>query len=291
MKTIFGILTALYVSLFAASGAAQTPPADKIPTISLNVPSGAPLRLYLTKRISKRTGAPVEAKLLEPVFAFDREVIPAGTVAQGQVSRVQPVGKWQRVRAIVSGDFTPLRSAQVEFTTLILPDGHTVSTHTVETVGLNSTYIEPSKKKKQKAQPPNQNGGILGTAKQTAKDRINGAINARSRGIADIVRGPNKKEKLIDLMWSKLPYHPQYVRRGTRFDAPLRDPLQFGFESVKQGYLAQLGSQPLPDSVVHARLLTALNSGSAKQGEAVEAVVVAPLFSADHKLLFPEGTG
>jgi hypothetical protein len=115
----------------------------------------------------------------------------------------------QRVRAIVAGDFTPLRSAQVEFTTLILPDGHTVSTHTVETVGLNSIYIEPSKKKKQKAQPPEQNGGILGTAKQTARDRINAAINARSRGITDIVRGPNKKEKLIDLMWSKLPYHPQ----------------------------------------------------------------------------------
>jgi len=290
MKVGLGIVAVACIFLFPASATAQTAAGIETPTISLSVPSGAPLRLYLTKRISKRTGAPVEAKLLEPVFAFDREVIPAGTVAQGQVSRVQPVGKWQRVRAIVSGDFTPLRSALVEFTTLVLPDGHTVSTHTVETVGLNSLYMEPSKKKKQRAQPPNQNGGILGTAKQTAKDRINGAINARSRGIADIVRGPNKKEKLIDLMWSKLPYHPQYVRRGTRFDAPLRDPLQFGFQSVKQGDLAQLGSQPLPDSVVHARLLTALNSASAKQGEAVEAVVVAPLFSADHKLVFPEGT-
>jgi hypothetical protein len=290
MKVGLGIVAAVCFFLFTASATAQTAAGIETPTISLSVPSGAPLRLYLTKRISKRIGAPVEAKLLEPVFAFDREVIPAGTVAQGQVSRVQPVGKWQRVRAIVSGDFTPLRSAQVEFTTLVLPDGRTVSTHTVEAVGLNSFYVEPSKKKNAKA-PPNQNGGILGTAKQTAKDRINGAINARSRGIADIVRGPSKKEKLEDLMWSKLPYHPQYVRRGTRFDAPLRDPLQFGMEPVKQADLAQLGSQPLPDSVVHARLLTALNSATAKQGEAVEVVVVvAPLFSPDHKLLFPEGT-
>jgi len=290
MKVGLGIIAVACTSLFTASATAQTAAEEETPRISLSVPSGAPLRLYLTKRVSKRTGAPVEAKLLEPVFAFDQEVIPAGTVAQGQVSRVQPVGKWQRVRAIVSGDFTPLRSAQVEFTTLILPDGHTLSTHTVETVGLNSLYMEPSKKKKQKAQPQNPNGGILGTVKQTANDRINGAINARSRGIADIVRGPNKKEKVIDLFWSKLPYHPQYVRRGTRFDALLRDPLQLGFGSVKQGDLAELGSQPLPDSVVHARLLTALNSASAKQGEAVEAVVAAPLFSADHKLVLPEGT-
>src|ERR1700730_4249537 len=239
MKVGLGIVAVACIFLFTASATAQSAAGIETPTISLSVPSGAPLRLYLTKRISKRTGATVEAKLLEPVFAFDREVIPAGTVAQGQVSRVQPVGKWQRVRAIVSGDFTPLRSAQVEFTTLILPDGNMVSTHTVETVGLNSIYIEPSKKKKQKAQPPNQNGGILGTAKQTTKDRVNGAINARSRGIADIVRGPNKKEKIIDLLWSKLPYHPQYVRRGTRFDAPLRDPLQFGCAPVSQVDLAR----------------------------------------------------
>jgi hypothetical protein len=289
MKIALSIAAVTCISFFAALATAQTAAEQETPKISLSVPSGAPLRLYLTKRVSKRTGARVEARLLEPVFSFDREVIPAGTVAQGQVSRVQPVGKWQRVRAIVGGDFTPLCSAQVEFTTLVFPDGHTVSTQTEETAGLNSLYIEPSNKKKQRV-PPNQNGGILGTAKQTAKDRIDAAINARSRGITDIVRGPNKKEKLIDLMWSKLPYHPQYVRRGTRFDASLRDPLQFGFESVQPGDLAQLGSQPLPDSVVHVRLLTALNSASAKQGEAVEAVMVAPLFSADHRLVFPEGS-
>ena len=105
---------------------------------------------------------------------------------------------------MVNGDFTPLRQAEVEFTTLLLPDGRKLTTHTVETVGLNSIYsepsIKPSKKKSQKTQPQNQNGGILGTAKQTAKDRINAAINARSRGIADIVRGPNKKEKFVDLL-------------------------------------------------------------------------------------------
>jgi hypothetical protein len=291
MKIRFGILAAAGISLFSLSASAQTASADEaLPQISLSIPSGAPLRLYLAKRISKRAGAPVEAKLLESVFAFDREVLPVGTVAIGQVSRVQPVGKWQRARAIVNGDFTPLRQAQVEFTTLILPDERKLTVHTVETVGLNSIYTEPSKTKRQKSQPQGQNGGILGTAKQTAKDRINGAINARTRGIADIVRGPNKKEKFVDFLWSKLPYHPQYVRRGTRFDASLRDPLPFGSVPVKPGDLAALGSQPLPDSVVHARLLTALDSASAKLGQEVKAVVNAPLFSPDHKLVYPEGT-
>ncbi len=207
----------------------------------------------------------------------------------GKVSRTQPVQKGQRFHAIVNGDFTPLRNAQVEFDSLTLPDGRKLPLHTVETMGLSSIYTEPSKKQK-KTLPQNQNGGILGTAKQTAKDRINAAINARSRGIADIVRAPNKKEKLIDFLWAKLPYHPQYLRHGMRFDAPLRDPLQFGAESLTVAGLAQIGSQPSADSIVRARLLTPLDSASATKGQAIEAVVAAPLFSADHHLVLPEGT-
>jgi hypothetical protein len=283
-------LAAACVSLFSALAGAQTTTTDEAPRILLDVPSGAPLRVYLTKRISKRLGAPVEAKLLAPVFAFDREVIPAGTVVQGEVSHVQPYGKWERARAILNGDFTPLRRAEVAFSTLILGDGRKVPMQTMETLGLNSIYTEPSKKTKvQKPRPQDQNGGILGTAKQTAKDKWNQTMN-RGREMLATVRGPNKKEKLIDFLWTKLPYHPQYVRRGTRFDAVLREPLRFGFEPVQPAELAELGSQPHPDSVVQVRLLTPLDSGSAKQGEAVLAVVTAPLFSPDHKLVLPEGT-
>ena len=260
-------------------------------SIALRVPPGAPLRLYLTKRVSKRVGEPVEGKTIEPVFAFDREVVPAGSLVTGRVSRVQPVAKRRRFNAIINGDFTPLRNAQLEFDSLTLPDGRKLPIQTLETGGLNSIYREPSKKKKnQKTQPQNQNGGVLGTAKSAAKDRIDRAINGRSQGIADIVRGPDKKEKLVDFLWAKLPYHPQYLRHGARFDAPLRDGLDCGAASVKLTDLTDLGSQPSVDSVVRARLLGALDSASAKPGQAVSAVVAVPLFSANHKLVLPEGT-
>ncbi len=289
------VLAIIVASFFVPTIDAQTVPSEGTFSMTLHVPSGAPLRLYLTGRVSKQVGAPVEAKLMEPIFAFDRQVVPAGTVVLGKVSRTEPVNKWQRTSAILNGDFTPLRKAQIEFTTLKLPDGRELSAHTVETMGLNSIYIEPlakknspKKKKDQTAQPQDQNGGILGTAKQTAKDRINGAIN-RGKGFSDIVRGPNKKEKLVDFLWSKAPYHPQYWRRGTRFDAPLQDSLDFGSASVKPADFGALGTQPAPDSVAHVRLLTALNSASTKQGDVVEAVVTAPLFSAEHELVLPEG--
>jgi hypothetical protein len=80
MKVGLGIVAVACISLFTASATATAQPAgeEENPKISLTVPSGVPLRLYLTKRVSKRVGAPVEAKLLEPIFAFDREVIPRG---------------------------------------------------------------------------------------------------------------------------------------------------------------------------------------------------------------------
>ena len=276
----------LFLMTLHANQAAGDP---QNPNIPLTVSSGVPLRLYLTKRIPKRLGAPVEGKVMEPVFAFDREVLPAGSAVSGEVSAVQPVNKWQRFRSIVGGDFTPLRNALVEFDSVTLPDGKKLPLHTVQTIGLNSIYTEPSKNKKKTA-PQNPNNGTLGTAKQTLKEKIQQAINGRSGGFADIVRGPNKKEKLVDFLWAKLPYHPQYMRRGTRFDAPLQDALNFGTGSVKLADLAALGSQPNSDSMARVRLLTALDSASAKQGEPVTAVLAAPLFSSEHKLVLPEGT-
>jgi hypothetical protein len=279
---------------------AQNADNEKNPSVPLIVPTGAPLRLYLTKRMPKRAGAPVEAKVMEPAFAFDREVVPAGTVAEGEVTRVKPVARWERVRAILGGDFTPLRLAEVEFTTLVLPNGQKVATHTVETIGLISIYREPLPRKKSKKQKPrkqspqpqpqDQNGGILGTAKKTVKERINTEVHTRMNAINDTVRGPNKKERLVDFVWTKLPYHPQYLRRGTRFDALLARALTFGSEPIHPADLAALGTQPPTDSVVRVRLLTALDSASAKQGQAVEAVTAAPLYTADHKLILPEGT-
>ncbi len=257
-------------------------------TTPLQVPAGSPLRLYLTKRIPKRRDAPVEAKVLAPVYAFDHEVIPAGTQVLGRVSSVQPVSKWMRARAILGGDFTPLRSAKVEFTKAVLPDGRQVQLHTAESLGLNSLY--PLKQPKQRKQsPPKNPGSVLGKAGQTAKDQVNAQID-RVMSIPDLVRGPDKMEKLEDFLLSKLPYHPQFVRSRTRFDAELSEPLDFGTEVVNGSSLALLGSQPLAGSVGHARLLTPLDSSRSKKGEKVEAALLEPLYAAGHKLVLPEGT-
>ena len=253
----------------------------------LVVPAGVPLRLYLTKRAPKRTGAAVEAKVLDPVYAFDRQVIPAGAVVLGQVDRLKSISRWQRTRAILGGDFTPLHQAPIEFTTLVMPDGSRRPLHTAENAGLNS--IVPSRPPKKRTSAAPQNTGVLGTGKQQVKDAIQGQIE-RAKNISDMVRGPNKMERIEDYLLAKLPYHPQYVRRGTRFDAELLDPLNFGSAPMPRESLALVGTQPQADTVAHARLITPLGSFSSKPGEMVVAALAEPVFSADHKLVLPEGT-
>lgn len=279
------LLIALSLASVAVAQDAGNEPAR---SISLTVPAGVPLRLYLTKRVSKRLNAPVEASLLTPVYAFDHEVIPAGTRVLGHVSRIQPVSRWERLRAVLGGDFTPLHVAQFEFTSFLQADGRSMELHTVESPGLNS--LVPLKPIKQRSQnPASNNGGILAAGKQQARDAIDAQI-ARVKSIPEIVRGPGKKEWLYDYAMSRLPYHPQYVRSRTRFDSVLEAPLAFGSEMVAPDSLALLGSQPPQSSIVHARLLTALDSVTSKPGERVEAVLEEPLFSTDHRLVLPEGT-
>lgn len=279
------LFTCFPVSVTSAQSQADAgAPQQETPLV---VQSGVPLRLYLTKRAPKRTGALVQAKVLDPVYAFDRQVIPAGAVALGKVSRLQSIPKWQRVRAILNGDFTPLHTPAIEFTTIVMPDGSRLALHTAESPGLNS--IVSSRPPKKQINDAPQNAGVIAAGEQQVKDAIQGQLD-RARNISDTIRGPNKMEKLEDFLMAKLPYHPQYVRRGTRFDAELLDPISFGSAPVPAGSLALVGTQPQADSVAHARLITPLNSFSSKPGQKVEAVLAEPVFSADHKLILPEGT-
>lgn len=272
----------------ASSSAHQPAAGPPSQTVPLVVPTGVPLRLYITRRVSKRANAPVEAKLLEPVFAFDHEVLPAGARVTGRVSRIQPVPRWERLRAVVGGDFTPLHVAQLEFTSVVLPDGRTIQIHTISSPGLGTMVpIRPPKPRP----PPNprNNGGVINSAKQTVTDQARTQID-RIRSIPDLVRGPDKRELLFDFLMTKLPYHPQYLHSRTRFDAELAAPLDFGSESINPASLSLLGSQPDAGSVVHARLLTPLDSAGSTVGQKVEAVLEQPLFSASHQLILPEGT-
>ena len=105
-----------------------------------------------------------------------------------------------------------------------------------------------------------------------------------------MVRSPDKLQRLEDYFVTRLPYHPQYVRNRTRFDADLAQSLDFGSASIPGDSLTLLGTAPGNNSVIPARLLTPVHSGQTQKGQFVEAVTSEPLFSPDKRLMLPEGT-
>lgn len=259
--------------------------------VHLQVEAGTPLRLYITKRLPYRLGDPVQAKFAEAVWAFDRVVIPAGTVVNGRVSDLEPVSKIVRAMAMIRGDFTPLKIARVSFTTMTLPNGKSVDLGTEPSVGLDSIFDpKQASKSKKKNKPPKDPNSKSAQLLRFVKQQAQAQANARTRGMIDLVRTPNKREWLENFMWAKLPYHPQSYRAGTRFDAVLERPIDFGEVSIAASKLREMGTQPPSDSPALVRFLSTVDSADGHVGDPVTGELSQPLFSAGHQLVLPEGT-
>src|SRR5258708_11687690 len=100
-------------------------------------------------------------------------------------------------------------------------------------------------------------------------------------------KGPDKLERLKEMLTNRLPYHPQYLHRGTVYTAELLAPLTYG--TVIPGRRASPGTLAPPDSVLAARLLTPLDAAKTPRGTPIRAVITQPLFSSDQHLILPEG--
>ena len=291
-RRLYGhLVAALFLARVATAQTAQ-PKTDSL-SEHLEVAPGVPLRLYIVHRVSYQLGAPVEARFAEGVWAFDRVVIPAGTAARGVVSRLEPVPKMVRARAIVGGDFTPLKRAQVSFSTLVFPDGRTMKLETQDSPGLATMYVPPRPSKTRSAKDPKKQAPksqVHRMIEQTAKQQARGQLNARTRGLYDVVRGPNKVESLENFLLAKLPYHPQWYRTNTRFDAVLMQPLDFGTVSINSADLKDLGTQPAADAIAQVRIVSSVSSVDATPGDPLEGVLSQPLFSKGQELVLPEGT-
>ncbi|HEX4808537.1 MAG TPA: hypothetical protein VH325_06390 [Bryobacteraceae bacterium] len=244
--------------------------------ISLSVEEGAPLRVITTQKIRFKENATVHARLTDPVYAFDREVVAPGAELIGTVTKLTPVNRRRRTAALLAGDFTPLRDPEIQFDTLLLKDGRRIPLKTKVTAGSGDVvHFEAGKKKSKLAQ-----------AKEAARDRI----QAERRAVIDAVKTPGKLQRIGDVLLAKLPYHPQSWPAGTRLNADLEEPLDFGTANISATELSGSGEAPATDSVVHARLATNLDSSTVSRGTAVEAILWQPLFSQDHKLLYPVGS-
>ncbi len=248
--------------------AAQSSSPD--PIASLVIPANVPLRLKITHTLTLKAGTPFRGELTEPVYGPDRLLLPAGTTAEGFVSATPAADRSTRVNAKLDGDFTPLRVPVIRVTQLVLASGAALS---VDAVGgmRNAATISLA------AHPPRSS--ILG--------RVKGMIHQQIQQTRQMIRDPHKGDLLKQLLYHQLPYHPQRVWAGSEFDAVLRQPLRLPSASPP---MPHADAVDLTSGTMQARLTAGVSSASAKNGDAISAVLVKPFCNPQGRVELPAGT-
>ena len=268
-----------------ASAAIAEPPA----TILLEVPAGTPLPVVLDKEIRlQKAGQTIHGKIAEPVYAFDQLVVPAGSAVTGSVTHVDGVPALKRTMAALSANFSPTHTVEITFDELVLPDGRQVPLHTrVSPASQGVLQFATAADAKEQGTEKKENAAKKLASEKAAEKKKE--ISAEWEMAKEQIAAPGKMHRLKRIAIAELPFHPQYFDVGTRFNAELVDPLNFGTEEVNPEKIQMVGTPPAAGSIIHALLKTPLSSASAQKGDSVEAVMTEPLVT-NHQLILPEGT-
>src|ERR1039458_10122840 len=240
--------------------------------VPMSVGAGTPIKVALDSEVRiRKEGQAIHGKTTEPVYAFDKLLIPMGTVVNGKVSAIDGVPKKTRTLEAMDGNFSPVRSVHVQFDELVMGDGRHVALQTVASPAPNGVlrFVSANEKAEKKNKVEDAAGGKVGATREE--------IRRQWRELQKQIHEPGKIHKLKRIALAELPVHPQYIDAGTSFNADLLQPLDFGTEAVKAEALTNVGTPPPTGSVVRARLVTALSSATAKRGDAVEALITEPL--------------
>jgi hypothetical protein len=264
-----------------ASRSAANPAPGQV--ITLTIPKGTPLQVVLDKEVRlQKVGQLLHGRTVEPVYAFDKLVIPIGSEVTGQITKIEPVSELNRTMDALDADFTPIRKIDVEFNEIALPDGKHVPIQTVVTPGSGQVIQFVS------ATDQNQKKGVKDEASDKVKQGKQQAKQEWDHAMEQ-VEAPGKVHRVERYAITQLPVHPQYIDAGTIYFAELQQPLEFGQEPLTPQLASSIGSTPPEGSSVRALLVTPLSSATAQKGDNLEAVVSKPLFE-DGKLILPEGS-
>jgi hypothetical protein len=86
------------------AGSPETPKALIKENIDLTVPKGTALQVVLDREIRvQKVGQPIHGHLIEPVYTFDKLVLPVGTEVTGQISQILSVSASRRTLAALAG--------------------------------------------------------------------------------------------------------------------------------------------------------------------------------------------
>lgn len=249
------------------------------------VDAGRPIHVALDKRLTvKHAGQPIAGTLVEPLYVYDRVVVPAGTKVRGHLTTLEAPSRSAHIKTMLAGDFSPHRHIVATYDTFVFADGRELPIHALVTGAIanarRAVAADPSSKTRVgrlAAKVKERGTEAIADAKRKAKDTIAG------------VKQPGRMARLRDAAVRRLPYHPQFLSAGTVFAAELTTPLSIPGGSAPTERAA-VGTSPAPLSILTARLVTPMSSANTPRGTVITAILTEPVFSADHRLILPEGT-
>ena len=274
--------------VFACWGFASTP--AQAERVELVATTGTPLRIAIDETTSLRSvGQPVHGTLVEPLYSYDRIVLPAGARVTGHVASLDSPSRFARLKAWSSGDFSPNRRATIAFDA-VEQDGRMIELRALGVNGIANVRREVARDAPAAADEDAPKGATA-RAKEEARQKIRESIASAKERASDalsMIKGPGKMNRLKLFLVNQLPYHRQYLTKGTVYDARLQTDVAFG--TVDGAAIAPAGTRPAPLSLLRARLATSLDSAKTPKGTTFEAVVIQPVLSSDHELILPQGT-
>jgi hypothetical protein len=227
-----------------------------------------------------RAGQPIRAQLIYPVYADQTLVLPAKTVISGTVTALRS-NHSRRITARLRGDFTPFNTPIVRFTGIILADGSTLPISTGTATDGAPIY--------RLVAPPPRKGGLI------RQQWDNGIQIFRDR--LAIITGPEKRDRLIQFLYTQLPYHPQRIEKNTAWTVETSEPISISPQTTP------VVTAPIPPPIqatsphddtsqmwiIQAYLDEKLSSATSKSGQEIKATVAEPIFNADHTIAVPQG--
>lgn len=267
-------------TLLLAAAHAQTAAAD--------LPSGTPLVLRIPDNLPMRAGLPIAAQLLYPVYCDNKVVLPENTELNGTVVELRP-DKKRRIRARLSGDFTPFHTPVVRFTGITLPDGVHIRIETATATDGAPIYRAVA--------PPPVKGGFI------RREWDSGVSIVRS-DIA-VYTAPGKADRLTQFVYNRLPYHPERIEKGTAWTtsttARIALPAQPAPPVVaitllpKRHFWEEPAPTPPPANtdpdrwILRAYLDQPLSSEISTSGQPIHATVAEPVLNPDGTVAVPQG--
>lgn len=247
-------------------------------TISLTLPVGAALQIALNQEVRvKRVGEAITGRVMQSVYVYDHLVIPVGTVATGRISEIAHVPGGARTLSALNADFTPAHRIAVTFDGLTLANGEHIALHANVVPGSGHVIrlVGADDRKKN-------------AVKDAAPQKMD-QVRAQWNSAMKQVEAPARTHRVVRYVVPQLPVHPQYIDAGTLYSAELTQPIEFGTEAIPSHTDSSALAPLPPGSLVHAELLTPLNSGTTQRSAAVEATISQPLVDQGH-LILPVGT-